>query len=392
MAELTKIIEETARARGFAMTGFARLHPLDARDGFFADWLAEGRHGTMQYLAREPARRIDPRILDARFKSVVSLAYPYAAVRAPEIEWRAELRGRMAAYALGPDYHDYVLAAARSVAAAIAAEHPDSITRTYVDTGPVFEREWASQAGLGWFGRNTMLLNREHGSYFFLAEIFTDLEIDAPAAPYRDHCGTCRRCVEQCPTGALEDGYKIEPRVCISYLTIEHRGAIARELRPKLGEWIFGCDICNDVCPWNAPEHDPHDPRDDSDRLAALPFLPDLLALDDAAFSRRFSGSAIKRTKRRGLLRNAAVVLGNTGNRDAVPALVRTLENEYEPIVRAHAAWALGNLGGAAAQSALERALRREILPEVAEEITLAIDGIENQALVKTPAPLETRR
>ncbi|MFZ0658947.1 MAG: tRNA epoxyqueuosine(34) reductase QueG [Candidatus Binataceae bacterium] len=394
MVDLTKIIETAARARGFAMVGFARLHPLAARGEFFADWLADGRHGTMQYLARDPARRIDPRVLDSRFKSVVSLAYPYAAVRPPEIDWRAELRGRMAAYALGPDYHDYVLAAAKSVTAAILTEHPRSITRTYVDTGPVFEREWASQAGLGWFGRNTMLLNREHGSYFFLAEIFTDLAIDAPAAPYRDHCGTCRRCVDLCPTGALEDGYKIEPRVCISYLTIEHRGAIALELRPKLGEWIFGCDICNDVCPWNAPENEPKEKalKDNSDRLAALPFLPDLLALDDAAFGRRFSGSAIKRTKRRGLLRNAAIVLGNTGNRDAVPALARTLENEYEPTVRAHAAWALGNLGGAAAQGALERALRRETQREVADEITLAMGEIKSQALVKTPAPLETRK
>ncbi|MHB8381076.1 MAG: tRNA epoxyqueuosine(34) reductase QueG [Candidatus Binataceae bacterium] len=366
MPRLTEIIEKTARASGFAMVGFARLHPLASREEFFADWLAEGRHGTMGYLAREPARRIDPRVLDSRFKSVVSLAYPYTAARPPEIDWRAELRGRIAAYALGPDYHDHVLAGAKAVAAAIAAARPGAITRAYVDTGPVFEREWASRAGLGWFGKNTMLLNREHGSYFFLAEIFTDLEIEAPAALYRDHCGTCRRCVDLCPTGAIEDGYKLEPRVCISYLTIEHRGAIAVELRPKLGQWIFGCDICNDVCPWNASEGG-------SDRPAALPFLPDILALDDAGFSRRFSGSAIKRTKRRGLLRNAAIVLGNTRNRDAVPALARTLENEIEPIVRAHAAWALGTLGGIAAHRALERALRRESQPEVATEVAMAI-------------------
>ncbi len=371
MPVLTKNIETAARARGFAMVGFARLRPLDNRKEFFADWLAEGRHATMTYLAREPARRIDPRTLDSRFKSVVSLAYPYAAARAPDIDWRAQMRGRIAAYALGPDYHNHVLAAAKSVAAAIAAELPDSITRTYVDTGPVFEREWAAHGGLGWFGRNTMLLNREYGSYFFLAEIFTDLEIDAPAAPYRDHCGTCRRCVDLCPTGALENGYKLEPRVCISYLTIEHRGAIARELRPKLGQWIFGCDICNDVCPWNTPAAE-------GDQLAALPLLPEILALDDAAFSHRFSRSAIKRTKRRGLLRNAAIVLGNSKNRDAVPALARTLNTEHEPLVRAHAAWALGRLGGAAARRALERALRCEAEPEVVREAGLAIGEIES--------------
>jgi epoxyqueuosine reductase len=215
-----------------------------------------------------------------------------------------------------------------------------------------------------------MLLNREHGSYFFLAEIFTDLEIDTPAPPYRDHCGTCRRCVELCPTGALESGYKLEPRLCISYLTIEHRGAIPRELREKLGYWIFGCDICNDVCPWNAP-------ADESEHHAALPYLPDILALDDAAFSRRFSRSAVKRAKRRGLLRNAAVALGNTGNRDAVPALASALESDREAIVRAHCAWALGNLGGAAARRALSVALRRESEPEVSQEIRLAIGETE---------------
>jgi epoxyqueuosine reductase len=371
MPDLPKHIEAAARARGFAMVGFAGLHPLNNRKEFFADWIADGRAATMAYLAREPARRIDPRVLDSRFKSVVSLAYPHAAARPPEIDWRAQMRGRIAAYALGPDYHDYVLAAAQSVAAVIAAEHPGSITRTYVDTGPVFEREWAAQAGLGWFGRNTMLLNREHGSYFFLAEIFTDVEIEAPAAPYRDHCGTCRRCLELCPTGALEDGYKLEPRVCISYLTIEHRGAIARELRPKLGPWIFGCDICNEVCPWNAPAAQGGD-------FAALPLLAEILALDDAAFSARFSRSAIKRTKRRGLLRNAAIVLGNTGNRDAVPVLAHALGNEYEPLVRAHAAWALGRLGGAAARRALEHRLRRETEPAVVREGGLALGEIES--------------
>ncbi|HVA80388.1 MAG TPA: tRNA epoxyqueuosine(34) reductase QueG [Candidatus Binataceae bacterium] len=364
--DLIQFIETAARACGFAMVGYARLDRLADREGFFADWITSGRHGAMTYLAREPARRIDPRVIDSRFKSVVSLAYPYTAARPPEIDWRAELRGRIAAYALGPDYHDYVLKAARAVADALAARHPDSITRTYVDTGPVFEREWAVRAGLGWFGRNTMLLSREHGSYFFLAEIFTDLEIDAPAAPYRDHCGTCRRCADLCPTGAIEDGYKLEPRVCISYLTIEHRGAIAHELRPKLGQWIFGCDICNDVCPWNSPP-------EPGATLAALPYLPDLLALDDAGFGRRFTRSAIKRTKRRGLLRNAAVVLGNTGNRDAVAALARTLAGEHEDLVRGHAAWALGRLGGAPARRALEAAARRETDRAVLDEVARAL-------------------
>jgi epoxyqueuosine reductase len=365
-AGLHEAISRTAEEAGFAMVGFARVERLSQRERFYSGWLIEGRHGMMGYLAREPERRLDPRLLDPRFRSVVSLAYPYAAPQVPEVDWRAELRGRIAAYALGSDYHDHVLKAARRVAASLEALRPGAITRVYVDTGPVFEREWAIRGGIGWMGKNTMLLNREHGSYFFLAEIFTDAEFDAAEAPYREHCGTCRRCLDLCPTGALGDGYLMEPRVCISYLTIENRGAIARDLRKKIGMWLFGCDICQEVCPWNGGGV-----KDGDERL--MPRLAELMELDDEGFSRRFTKSAIKRAKRRGLLRNAAVVLGNTGNRDAVAVLARVMENEREAIVRAHAAWALGELGGAAARRALESARSRESDLSVLEEIKAAM-------------------
>ncbi len=364
---LNRMIEDAARLRGFAMVGFARIRRLEEHEDFYRRWLNDGCAGTMTYLAREPERRLDPRRLDSRFKSVVSLAYPYAAPRPPQVDWRAELRGRIAAYALGRDYHDYVMKHARAVADALAAAQPGTIARAYVDTGPVLEREWSAAANRGWFGRNTMLLNRERGSYFFLAEIFTDAELGPSAEPYGEFCGTCRRCLDLCPTGALREGYKMEPRVCISYLTIEHRGMIPRELRPKLGEWLFGCDICQEVCPWNGEAasgatENPH----------LMPYLPDILALDDDAFGRRFTRSAIKRTKRRGLLRNAAVVLGNTKNPQAVPALTHALD-DLEPIVRAHAAWALGNIGGQAACLALENARRHESDPDTAREINEAL-------------------
>jgi epoxyqueuosine reductase len=368
MTSLNEIVESEARRAGFAMVGFAALRRLDERADFYQRWLGAGRHADMEYLAREPARRLDPRLLDARFRSVISLGYPYAAPVAPRADWRAELRGRIAAYALGRDYHDHVLRAARTVAATIEAHRAGAVTRAYVDTGPVFEREWARQARLGWMGKNTLLLSREHGSYFFLAEIFTDAAVEPTASPEREHCGTCRRCLDLCPTGALGDGYVMEPRVCISYLTIENRGAIARELRPKLGNWIFGCDVCQEVCPWNETGA-----REESD---LAPYLPDLLALDDQAFARRFTRSAIKRARRRGLLRNAAVVLGNTGNREAVAPLARTLASEHEPLVRGHAAWALGRLGGAAARRALEAARARETDAPAREEIDLALAEI----------------
>ncbi len=369
MATLNQFVTDTAYAQGFAMVGFAALRPLDERREFYHRWLDAGRHGSMAYLAREPERRFDPRTLDASLTSVVSLAYPYHSPSPPKLDWRAELRGRIAAYALGPDYHDVVLKKARAVADAIAKIRASAVTRAYVDTGPVFEREWAAEARLGWFGKNTTTLSREHGSYFFLAEIFTNLELDPTGGHYREHCGTCTRCLDLCPTTALADGYLMEPRLCISYLTIENRGPIPRELRPKLGNWIFGCDICQEVCPWN-------EPFEETIASELMPFLPDLMALDDAGFSRRFTKSAIKRTKRCGLLRNVAVALGNTGNREAVPVLARTMKHEAEQLVRSHSAWALGALGGPAAKRALDRARSCESAPEVVAEIVSAQEAI----------------
>src|ERR1700730_1227853 len=325
MAQLEEIVTAAAQEQGFVLVGFAPLRRLDNREEFFKRWLAEGRQGEMAWLGRDPERRLDPRCIDPRLRSIISFGYPYAAPAIPDIDWRAAMRGRIAAYALGPDYHDTVLKRARVVAARLVNERPDVPTRVYVDTGAVFEREWAAETRLGWFGRNTNLLNRYHGSYFFLSEIFTDVEFAMSPEPYREHCGTCRRCLDLCPTDALADGYVIEPRVCISYLTIEHRGPISPELRPKLGNWIFGCDICQEVCPWNDDAAAATPPCDE-----LMPSLPELMALDDEGFRRRFGKSAIKRTKRRGLLRNAAIALGNSENPAAIPILARTLAEEPE--------------------------------------------------------------
>ncbi|HKV54246.1 MAG TPA: tRNA epoxyqueuosine(34) reductase QueG [Candidatus Binataceae bacterium] len=372
MRSLEKSLADAAFALGFSLVGFAALRRLEERRKFFGQWIGEGRSADMEWLAREPERRFDPRVLDPRLRGMVSLAYPYAAPRPPEVDWRSELRGRVAAYALGPDYHDVVLEKARTVSNLLASLQPGAIARLYVDTGPVFEREWAAEARLGWFGRNTNLINRYQGSYFFLAEIFTDVEFDSPAEPYRDHCGTCRQCLDLCPTHALADGLLIEPRLCISYLTIEHRGAIPRELRPRLGNWIFGCDICQEVCPWNGDAAQASPVNDD-----LAPSLDGLMRLDHDGFSRRFRRSAIKRTKRRGLLRNAAVALGNSGNPAAVPILARALEDEPEALVRSHAAWALGQFDLPEARHALTTARVREPDLAVKDEIETALrDGL----------------
>src|SRR5438477_8484346 len=312
----TERIAAEARECGFPLAGAAPLGVLE-RAPFVERWLAEGRAGEMGYLARRMAERMDPRTAFPWARSIVSLAYPYRPPPPPAGDWRAELRGRIAAYALGTDYHERVGELLERLIARLDDVFPGARFRPYVDTGPVLEREWSARAGLGWIGKNTLVLHRTAGSYFFLAELLTDLALDAVPLP-ADHCGTCTRCVAACPTGAL-DAYTMDPRRCISYLTIEHRSAIPRELRPHLGNWIFGCDLCQQACPWNAG-------ASDTDTAEALtPRLPPLLELDATAFRARFGRTAVARAKRRGLLRNVAVVLGNSENPEAVPPLAAAL-------------------------------------------------------------------
>jgi len=360
-------IAAAARALGFSRAGCAPLAPLPVGP-FLEAWLAEGRAAEMGYLARRTAERVDPRTARPWARAVVSLAYPYRPPPPPPGDWRATLTGRIAAYALGEDYHARVGGLLDALAARLAAAFPGARFQGYVDTGPVLEREWAARAGLGWIGKHTLLLERAAGSYFFLAELFTDLELE-PAPRQGDHCGTCTRCHAACPTGALGPGYTMDPRRCLSYLTIEHRSAIPVTLRGHLGNWIFGCDLCQEACPWNG------DARDPAGGEALAPHLPSLLALDDAEFRARFARTAIARARRRGLLRNAAVALGNSGNPEAVPSLAAAL-GDREPLVRGHAAWALGRLGGAAARRALETARGRESDAGTAVEVEAALAAV----------------
>ena len=362
---LERTIQTHARTLGFPLCGFTRLSRLPRTD-FFNDWLARGLAGEMHYLARQPERRMDPRRTFPQARSVISLGYPYTPPVLPPIDWQDELRGRIAAYAAGPDYHDVIQAKLRRLIAFLEDRQPGVWARPYVDTGPLLEREWAYRGGLGWFGKNTMLLHKAMGSWFFLAEILVDLDLDGDGAP-GEHCGTCTRCLADCPTDALEEGYVLKSPSCISYLTIEHRGALPHALRPKLGNWIFGCDVCQEVCPWNLKFGRPRPAPID----ALFPSLPELLALDDTGFRTRFRRSAIKRTKRRGLLRNVAVALGNSRNPRAVGPLATALD-DAEPLIRGHAAWALGQLAQPALlRNRLDRegddTVRREILTALGE-------------------------
>ncbi len=364
-----------AYALGFDLVGIAPAQPSPHAAEFIA-WLEAGYAGTMAYMAREPARRQDPRnILDGA-RSVVSVGLSYHTIRLPDDILNDPSRGIISNYAWGADYHDLMLPRLKALAAFIQAEAGCAVaTRVYVDTGPVLERDVAVQAGLGFTGKNTCLIHPRLGSYLFLGEVLADVEIepDLPQ-PSRIGCGRCTRCLVACPTEAFVSPYVLDSRRCISYLTIELRGPIPTDLRPRMRNRIFGCDICQEVCPWNLrfarPTHEPLFRPVDLSRAA--PPLLDLIGLDEAGFRARFRGTPVMRAKRRGLLRNVAVALGNWGDPQAVPALIQAL-HDPEPLVRGHAAWALGRIGGVQARQALMKALRLEADAMVVGEIQQAL-------------------
>jgi epoxyqueuosine reductase len=375
MDTLTDAIKAEARRLGFDLVGVAPVRASD-HQRLYQAWLGAGRHGEMSYLARADAvhNRLHP---DPRFRSAVVVALNYYS----EVTNGGSDRAIIARYAHGRDYHKVVkqklLLLLRFVEQQLGRELPAS--RAYVDTGPVLERELAQRAGLGWFGRNTMLLNLERGSYFFLGSLLLDVELahDAPFAT--SHCGTCSACVQACPTGALlgrdEHGAPImDATRCISYLTIEQRGPIPRELRPLLGNRVFGCDICQEVCPWNSPKFVQLTGQRDFDARQHVVNrrLIELMAMSEAEWDEFSRGSAIRRARRAGFLRNVAVALGNLKSEAAVPVLAAALR-DLEPLVRGHAAWALGRIGGEAATHVLRDALTLECDAWVKEELMLAL-------------------
>lgn len=374
-------IEQQAHSLGFQWLGVTTPDPPPHWQ-VYQDWLAAGRHGAMAYLSSEGARqrRADPRQIMPECRAILVLGLPYPSpqsiVLAQTDSQSQGLRGRVAAYAWGDDYHEVFAARLRLLAAFIESHTGAPIQhRDYSDTGPLLERDLAQRAGLGWIGKNTCLIHPAQGSYFLIGEILLDVELE-PDPPFtHDRCGSCTRCLEACPTACILPDRTIDARRCISYLTIELKTAVPLELRPQMGDWVFGCDLCQQVCPWNqrfaVAQGDPaFSPRPNATR-------PDLLvelSMTPEQFNRKFKGSPVKRAKRRGYLRNVAVALGNLGDRAAIPVLRRALESEPEPLVRAHAAWALGRLGGRMAQQALLRAASLETDRDVLPEIQLALE------------------
>ncbi len=349
MNDLKQLILEEARRLGFVLAGVTTPEPPPHAAAFQA-WLAQGRHATMDYLAtgRSRERRADPRLILPECKSILVLAVPYSPpvnVRQVPSSAPAAVPGgghqaRIAAYAQGDDYHEVLPPRLEALVRFIESQVGHSVAnRWYTDTGPILERDLAQRAGLGWIGKNTCLINRQHGSYFLLAEILLDLELE-PDAPFTtDQCGTCTRCIDACPTDCILPDRTIDAGRCISYLTIELKEDIPAELRSPTGDWLFGCDICQQVCPWNRFAAPHGDPAFES-RSGSQPELIQELEISTAEFNRRFKHSPIRRAKRRGYLRNVAVALGNTGTEQDIPALEKALD-EPEPLVRQHAAWAI---------------------------------------------------
>lgn len=324
---------------GFDLAGIATLGKSETSQHLH-DWIARGHHGEMAYMERGAALREDTTRPEPGMRSAVVVALDYGG-RQPA--------GPIARYARSDDYHDVMRAKLRELHAELEREHGSPFgARPYVDTGPILERELAQRAGLGWFGKNTMLINPKRGSFFFIGALFTALDL-APDEPFvSDHCGTCTRCLDACPTGALPEPHMLDANKCISYLTIEHRSAIPESFRSYITESVFGCDICQDVCPWNerfahAAPANAMAPRAD----LASPDLTELLQLDDAGFRARFRSTAVTRTKRRGLARNVALAMGNSGDDRHLPALRAAAEHDPDLLVREHAAWALDRLSDA---------------------------------------------
>lgn len=371
--DIATLWKAEAERLGFALP---RLAPAVRPPGIarFHEWLAAGYAGEMDYLSQRAAAYEHPEGILPGVRTLLVMAFPYRTV---EPAATAAGSGRVSRYAWGFDYHDLVRTRLHALCDYLRQLEPAAQARGVIDTAPLLEREFAQLAGLGWIGKHTLLLNRELGSWFFLAAVLTDLDLPADEPFTANHCGTCTACLDACPTQAFTAPSVLDARRCISYLTIEHRSPIPVELRPQMGDWVLGCDVCQDVCPWNrkvAPidlvELSPAADRNPLD-------LVSLFDLTEADFRQRFRKTPLWRPHRRGLLRNAAIALGNQRAIHATPALVRGLA-DVEPLVRGASAWALGKIGTETARDALTARREIELDDEVRAEIDAALEEVRH--------------
>ena len=334
-------LREKARAEGFDAFGVTKPAAIGDAGRHFEGWIADGAHGDMDWLARTRDRRADPAVLWPRAKSVVVLGLNYGPDKDPLALLERRERGTISVYAQGDDYHELIKGKLKRLGQWLVRETGGEI-KVFVDTAPVMEKPLAAAAGLGWQGKHTNLVSREFGSWLFLGAIFTTIELLIDAAE-PDHCGNCRACLDICPTAAFPAPYRLDARRCISYLTIEHKGAIPRELRAKMGNRIYGCDDCLAVCPWNKFAQAGREMRLAARGENRAPTLAELARLDEAAFRARFAKSPVKRTGRDRFVRNVLIAIGNSGD----PALALAAEQRLDdpsPLVRGAAVWALSRL------------------------------------------------
>jgi epoxyqueuosine reductase len=372
---LAAAIRDAALTLGFARVGFCPLEPFEQAGEALRDWLTRGLHGEMAYLAGEA--RHEPRQLLPEARSLLVVAWPYAAEdsRADGAR-RLPLTGQIARYARGADYHSLLKERLRQLADRCAELTGGSVlARPCVDTAPLLEREAARRAGIGFTAKSTLTIAPGLGSYVLLGELLLDLELElAPEPPLARGCGSCTSCLVACPTSAFVDAYTLDARRCISYLTIELKGAIPRALRPLIGRWVFGCDVCQEVCPFNQSRRPrPVDPALTAHARLSEPDLVSLLELSASGYRRFVKRSALRRVGRVQLQRNAAVALGNSGLPEAAAPLARSLLENPSSLVREHAAWALGRLPGEAPRALLRAHRERERESCVLSEIELSL-------------------
>ena len=382
---LKERIRGEGRALGFNRIGFAAAGERP-ESRLLREWLGRGYAGGMAWMRRRLRERADPSVLAPWARSLVVATLPYDAAPGR----RRPGSGLISRYARGPDYHLVLKGQLGALGRVLEECSPGARVRPVVDTGAILEKPWASAAGLGWQGKHTNLIDPSAGSWLFIGEILTDIELDPDDALITDQCGECTRCLDACPTGALPEPYVLDSRRCISYLTIEHRETIPVELRPRMGAWIFGCDVCQEVCPWNRFPSTGDAPLAGATEVSEL---ADYLRLSPAEFRRRFARSAVLRAGWRGFLRNVSVAMGNSGDSRAVGPLIDALENS-DPLVREHVAWAIGRLATDTGREALRSRLAREEDPGVRAAISMALedDGVAGDGPSRSPVSPDTTR
>ena len=371
LADLTARLKQEAARLGFARVGVA---PAVVPPGYgrYLEWLERGRAAGMAYLQQRAEARGHPRHVMEGARSVLVVAMIYGR---PEPSEPGPTQGKIARYARGGDYHDLLWRRLDELLAWLKTERPEVVGRAVCDTAPLLERDFAHLAGLGWIGKNTCLIDRRIGSFTVLGAVLVDVELEYDEPLTTGYCGTCTRCLDACPTSALVEPYQLDSRRCLSYWTIEHKGMIDEEMADQLGDWAFGCDICQDVCPWNRKAPPGTEPALLPTREWVNPDLIAWLDRDPVELKAALKGTALARSKRSGLVRNAALILGARGILAAVPALIRRLD-DGDPIVRGAAAWALGRIGSPEATAALLASLE-----ETDQAVPAPSAGGDGQAL-----------